>query len=381
VKHQRDHEKAILPHPRSAQYRRVRKNQILISNFRGFCASAMGIFTAKRHKSTMLSIRWVMGLLLLCATGGLGVFGQSAPAAAAGAKSTPKVLYINAYHAGYDWSDAEQTGIERALKGAGTDYKAFFMDTRRRRSPQDLRAASEAARMTIETYRPDVVIVSDDNPVKGVIVPWYKNTSLPFVFCGVNWECASYGLPCRNVTGMLEVSLIPEMLKTVLPLAKGKRIAILSHNNETDRKEGQYIPLRFDIHWAAERYVADFEGWKAAYNELQDQADIIFCYSTVGITGWNQADAETFVLNHTRAITCSSMSHMARLVLIGYMKSGEEQGDWAARTALRILHGTVPADIPVSENKISRKTLNMKLAKRLGIVFPIDLVLDAELIQ
>ena len=248
MKNQRNHEKAILPHPRSAQYRRVRKNQILISNFRGFCASAMGIFTAKRHKSTMLSIRWVMGLLLLCATGGLGVFGQSAPAAAAGAKSTPKVLYINAYHAGYDWSDAEQTGIERALKGAGTDYKAFFMDTRRRRSPQDLRAASEAARMTIETYRPDVVIVSDDNPVKGVIVPWYKNTSLPFVFCGVNWECASYGLPCRNVTGMLEVSLIPEMLKPVLPLAQGKRMARLSHNNDPDRNERGCISQRFDIH-------------------------------------------------------------------------------------------------------------------------------------
>jgi len=323
--------------------------------------------------------RRALGLLLLCVTGIPGAFGQGAPAV--GAKPPPKVLYINAYHAGYDWSDAEQAGVERALKQTGTDYKAIFMDTRNRRSPEDLRVAAEVAHQTIKDYRPDVVIVSDDNPVKGIIVPWYTNASLPFVFCGVNWECASYGLPCRNVTGMLEVSLIPEMLKSVRPLAKAGRIAFLSHNNETDRKEGKYIPLRFNIRWAAERYVEDFQGWKAAYKELQDQADIIFCYSVVGITGWDQAAAETFVLNNTRAVTCSSMPHMARVVLVGYMKSGEEQGDWAARTALRILHGTAPSDIPVSENKISRKTLNMRLAKQMGIVFPIDLVLDAELIQ
>lgn len=293
----------------------------------------------------------------------------------------PKVLYINAYHAGYDWSDQEQKGIERALKGADTDYKVIFMDTRRRRSPADIRAAAEVARQTIESYRPDVVIVSDDNPVKHIVVPWYKNSSLPFVFCGVNWQCADYGLPCTNVTGILEVSLMPEMLKTVQPLAKGRRIAILSHNNETDRKEGIYIPQRANLHWEAERYVDDFAGWKAAYQELQDQADIIFCYSVVGIEGWDQAEAEKFVLNSTRAITCSSMSHMARLVLVGFMKSGEEQGDSAARMALKILHGTAPADLPVSENKFSRKTLNMKLAKRMGIVFPTDLVLDADLVK
>jgi len=42
---------------------------------------------------------------------------------------------------------------------------------------------------------------------------------------------------------------------------------------------------------------------------------------------------------------------MAPFVLVGYMKSGEEQGAWAARTALEILNGKSPAEIPVVENK------------------------------
>jgi hypothetical protein len=32
-------------------------------------------------------------------------------------------------------------------------------------------------------------------------VPFFKNASLPFVFCGINWDSTEYGLPCENVTG------------------------------------------------------------------------------------------------------------------------------------------------------------------------------------
>jgi hypothetical protein len=283
------------------------------------------------------------------------------PAAAKGKKA----LYINAYHPGYAWSDVEQKAAESVFKQAGVEYQVFFMDTKRKNLPEEIKASAENARKTIDEYKP----------------AWYRNTDLPFVFCGVNWDCGRYDLPCKNVTGMLEVSLIPQILDTVRPLAKGTRIALLGNDNETDHLEGVMIPKRFGLQWSQERYVKTFDEWKAAYAELQTTADIIFWYGSAGIKDWNDDQAKSFVEENTRIVTCSSQYYMAPFVLVGHMKLGEEQGDWAANAAVQILAGKSPMHIPVAQNKNARITLNMRLAKRLGVVFPVTLIEQAELIR
>jgi hypothetical protein len=299
------------------------------------------------------------------------------PAAAKGKKA----LYINAYHPGYAWSDVEQKAAETVLKQAGVEYQVFFMDTKRKNLPEEIKASAENARKTIDEYKPAVVILQDDNPVKHIFLPWYRNTDLPFVFCGVNWDCGRYDLPCKNITGMLEVSLIPQILDTVRPLAKGNRIALLGNDNETDRLEGSMIPKRFGLQWSQERFVKTFDEWKTAYAELQTTADIIFWYGSAGIKEWNDDQANSFIEENTRIVTCSSQYYMAPFVLVGHMKLGEEQGDWAANAAVQILAGKSPMHIPVAQNKNARITLNMRLAKRLGVVFPVTLIEQAELIR
>lgn len=292
-----------------------------------------------------------------------------------------KVLYVNAYHPDYAWSDAEQKAAEAVVRSAGVEFRIVYMDTKRKNTIEEIAASADSTRKTIEDFKPDVVILQDDNPVKHVLVPWYRNGDLSFVFCGVNWECGHYNLPCKNVTGMLEVSLIPQILDTVRPLAKGTRIAMLGNDNETDRMEGRMIPQRFGVQWCAEHYVKTFDEWKTVYKELQTTADIIFWYGLVGIKDWNDEEAKAIVLQETCVITCSSQYYMAEFVLVGHMKLGEEQGDWAAHTALQILGGTSPADIPIAQNKNARITLNMRLARQLNVTFPVDLVEQAELIR
>jgi ABC-type uncharacterized transport system substrate-binding protein len=56
---------------------------------------------------------------------------------------------------------------------------------------------------------------------------------------------------------------------------------------------------------------------------------------------------------------------------------GEEQGAYMGRMALRILKGESPEDIPLVTNKKAKIYLNMKLAKKLEITFPMDLIEDA----
>ena len=77
------------------------------------------------------------------------------------------------------------------------------MDTKRHSSAPAKKKSALAAKAVIDSWKPDVVITADDNAVKYLIGPYYKNKKLPFVFCGLNWTAAEYGLPYTNATGML----------------------------------------------------------------------------------------------------------------------------------------------------------------------------------
>ena len=64
---------------------------------------------------------------------------------------------------------------------------------------------------------------------------------------------------------------------------------------------------------------------------------------------------------------------MAHVALIGVVKSAEEQGRWAADTALRILGGTPPSEIAITKNKGAKLFINKTLgdAMRLDLsIFP-----------
>jgi ABC-type uncharacterized transport system substrate-binding protein len=64
---------------------------------------------------------------------------------------------------------------------------------------------------------------------------------------------------------------------------------------------------------------------------------------------------------------------MARVSLIGVVKIAEEQGQWAADAAIKILDGTSPADIPVVKNKRAKLFINKKMGDAMGIdlsIFP-----------
>ena len=42
-----------------------------------------------------------------------------------------KVLVIDSYHEGYDWSDGTEAGLRSVLDGTGIDIKVLHMDTKR----------------------------------------------------------------------------------------------------------------------------------------------------------------------------------------------------------------------------------------------------------
>ena len=111
------------------------------------------------------------------------------------AHAAKRVLYIDSYHEGYEWSDGVTEGVRSVLDNAGVSLKVFRMDTKRHTDEGYKKNAALRAKEIIASYHPDVVIASDDNASKYLIMPYFKNASLPFVFCGVNYNADDYGFP------------------------------------------------------------------------------------------------------------------------------------------------------------------------------------------
>lgn len=305
----------------------------------------------------------------------------------------PKILYVNSYHQGYGWSDDIEKGLLKALgmglradgsldtADASIELKIFRMDTKRNPAEAHMRQAALAAKRLIDTWQPNVVVTSDDNAARYLIAPFFKDAATPFVFCGLNWDASVYGFPFLNVTGMLEVSPLLETIALLKTYARGDRIGYLGADTVSNRKEIAYHERIIGIQYADGRLVTDFEQWKNAFLGLQHSVDMLLWHNAASINGWDANQAEAFIHAHTLIPTGSLGDPTIRFGLLGLVKIAEEQGWWAGKTALRILGGTAPKDIPIVRNKQSRIYLNMNLARRLGIKFPMDLIEMATFIE
>ncbi|MDH3230346.1 MAG: hypothetical protein OEN55_11185 [Alphaproteobacteria bacterium] len=287
-------------------------------------------------------------------------------AGAAGKYEGKKVLFIDSYHKGYAWSDATMAGVHSVLDSSGVELRVVEMDTKRKKTDEDKLAAAEMVRRTIESFRPDVVIASDDNASKYVIKPFYKDAALPFVFCGVNWDASGYGFPYKNVTGMVEVAAVDELFAFLERLTDGRRVGYLAAEVFTAHKEQENIEKTFGMNFAETRYATNMDEWQAQFRELQGKVDILLVGNSAGADGWDDDTAARFAEKNSKVPSGAIHEHMARFALIGYTKLGEEQGEWAAKTALRIIDGTSPSAIPITRNTQGRLIINARVAEGIG---------------
>ncbi|MBL3529352.1 MAG: hypothetical protein JMN27_17120 [gamma proteobacterium endosymbiont of Lamellibrachia anaximandri] len=188
-----------------------------------------------------------------------------------------KCLYISSYHKGYAWSDGVERGVRSVLEGK-CEFKQFDMDTKRNKDLEYKKAKGLEAKNLIDSWQPDVVITADDNAAKFVIQAHYKDHTIPFVFCGVNWTVKEYGFPYSNVTGMVEIAPIPPLLDKVIALQESHERAIyIGANTLTEtknlarfQKATERVGIQLDS-----RLVNTAEEWLVAYRDAQKYDFII----------------------------------------------------------------------------------------------------------
>lgn len=342
----------------------------------------------KRNLPTASWLRYLAaGLVLLMLGGALTACNQSStpdsnPDQVSQSQSDyagKKILFVNSYHEGYEWSDGIEAGLTEELAGTGIELKMVRMDTKRNPGDEFGTQAAEKAKTEIEAFKPDVIIAADDNAQKYLIVPYFKDSGLPVVFSGVNWDASIYGYPASNITGMVEVELPAQLTDDLKNYAQGNRLGYLTVDSVTERKVEKIYNERFFNGEMQAYWVKTMAEFKDTFIKAQDEVDILFLGNNAGIDEWDQDEMEAFFTEHTRIPTGTINPWLAPYSLITLAKNPDEQGEWSAQAALRILDGTPASEIALVENKEGKLILNLNIAEQLGVVFTPSMLRIAEI--
>jgi len=300
-----------------------------------------------------------------------------------------KVLLIFSYHAEYPWVIEETAGLDEVLKDKRVEVAKFYMDTKRNTSAEWKAKVAEEAISKINDFRPNVVIVLDDNACE-LVAKRYIGTTLPFVFCGMNGEPGDYGFPATNITGVIERHHQKEtinLLKRLVPDAK--RAAMVTDNGPTSqafvaRAKRTALPIEIYEFYSTD----DFDDWKAKVKELQSKVDAIGLvgYQTIrdkdGQVSVPAEDVLGWTLSNNKLPEFAFFDYTVRDgALCGVILSGYEQGKTAAEIAIKILGGEKPANIPIECPERGKPIINESRANELGIVIPKDLLEEVEIVR
>ncbi len=291
-----------------------------------------------------------------------------------GAVSAKKCLYIASYHQGYEWSDGVEKGLREQLKGK-CEIKQFNMDTKRNPSEAFKKAAGLKARDLILSWQPDVVIASDDNASRYVIQPFFKDHEIPFVFCGINWTVEAYGYPYSNVTGMVEVAPVSELLNKVTSIIGKPRTAFyLGVDVLTERKNFSRFAEEAEIRniQLSKGLARTMQQWLAFYHEAQHY-DFVIIGGNAGINDWDKSLVLQQIKKSTQKLSVTIQGWMVPYAILGLTKLPEEQGEWAAKVALYILDGAKPSEIPIVSNRKWDIWINEDILTNTDISIPASL--------
>jgi ABC-type uncharacterized transport system substrate-binding protein len=305
----------------------------------------------------------------------------SAIVCSAGEDAKKKVFFLDSYHENYEWSVELQKGFMKVLKSRpDVSVKFHWMDTKRNPSEEACKSAALKAKKDIESFKPDVLVAADDNASKYLVQPYFSK-SLPVIFLGINSDISEYGYPNEHSTGIKEVFLGRKIFEYLSKYSKGKRIGFLSGKTLTSKALcSQYNKEFFDGKMKC-YLVSTFDEYKESFKKAQAEVDMMIINNKAGISDWSDKEAEEFIVKNTTIPTGTRLSWMAKYALISVVKDPEWIGVKAAQMSLEILEGTPPSQMPLLKNDKIILTANLKIAKKMGIVFPLSILKTAKIIR
>ncbi len=304
-------------------------------------------------------------------------------------KSPEKLLIIYSYHPEYEWCRQEKRGIEDVFSDQNIIIESFYMDTKRKTNKTWEKNITNEAILKIKSFKPDLVIVCDDNACR-LVAKQFVDKKLPFVFTGINEDPKVYGMPAKNITGVIERKLISGtigLLKKLDPSVK--TIAIITDNSPTSQATvGRFTQENFPVKLYEVYRTNNYDDWKKYVRKIQTEVDALGIYMYFTLEKVNSEESVPYAQvlkwtmeNNTLPTFSFEEFSVQDGVLCGETQSGYEQGKEAALMAKEILSGVKPSALPIVIPKKGTLMINEKTAQKLEIVIPEELKQKAKIIH
>ncbi len=323
------------------------------------------------------------------------------------AETFKKVFIIHSYSLSNITSVPQHAGIVEVLRSSGIpmDIKVFYMQTKTKYiTPEAIKKRANMAINMIKNYKPDVVIVVDDNACRDVMLR-LVDSSYKFVFTGMNMPPEEYNKkirfmesrerPGHNITGVFErlyvatsIGFISQVVPTIKrcfifvstsPTGIATKKSILYELN----KRNLNIPVDiFTVH-TLKQYVNKLN-W---INESFSREHVIIIpvldrlVSERGIM--TLKEIVEFTVANSRVLDIGSGPTLNAIKLGLFGGTGVDfkvMGRQAAEKAVMILKGKSPKNIPIEDSKGYNIVINLKRARELGIKLPFELYLSSNII-
>lgn len=288
-----------------------------------------------------------------------------------------KVLIVHSYHLEYAWVKAIQDGIVENLDKEKLEIQTIYMDTKRNPSEDFKKEAGKKALERVKSFKPDVIITSDDNAQKYFGMQVASEKLAPLVFCGVNASAEAYAYPGKEVSGILERPHLKQTMEMLESLSDVKSYMVLTDDSPTSEGFIDYINSHADIKAQISTMVTtnDFEEWKKACTSLKEDALISYMYHTLNkepkeVMQWTTANLKKPSLGFFNFAIEDG-------VLFGKTESGYEHGQMAAELAQDILSGKKASALPITTAEKGLILVNKKTAEAIGMdVKPLEPIAD-----
>ena len=278
------------------------------------------------------------------------------------ADSPPKVLILNSYHQGFEWTDDQVSAARKVLYGHYANVEIFveYMDTKRQYNEEYLDALYKLYALKYPKIHLDAVITTDDNALWFALE--YRRelfNDAPISFCGINNYKKALIESQPNVTGVVEVLDIGPTIDLALSLhPAAHRVVVIADNTPTGagqlnaiKKAAKHYPqLEFEY----------LEGAALSHQELLNRLAELNQESIALLAVWLRDKNGKYIPVSVGGPQISSLSgapvygivdlYLGWGILGGKLLNSEMHGRIAAEKAVNLISGNRKARLPVIQD-------------------------------
>jgi len=327
----------------------------------------------------------------------------------ANAQEVKRVYIAASYEKNHICGGPQEEGVIKGLnktgwfEGMNLKIRRYYMDTKRKNTTHTaMKKEANTVFRQIEEFKPQVLVVLDDNAFREVALPLAGDKDLPVVFSGMNGQPENYNAkkrfmdkrerPAGNITGVYEKLYVVRsmiVMKSAMTDLKGKKIVGITDYSPT----GKALTAQFEIElkskpkyidWELKK-VKDWQEYTRLIKELNDDEKTGAIYPVA--LSLKVSDAVTYTATEIFKWTIENSLKPEMALNYFFAKIGlfggaavdfKAMGFLAGKKAGLILNGEKPGNLSIEDAPDYAIVFNLKRAKALDINIPLPLLTAAD---